>query len=173
MQRRKVIKGIALSMGSLVSLPAWATSWNAATIGKQFFSSINNEALLAELVDTIIPSTDSPGAKSMNVHQFVQKMVTDCYDKKSQANFEKNLSGIDPLCNTNFSKNFIDCDSKQRLSILKMLSSSADSDTVNFYKTLRRLTIQGYTSSEYYLTHFSDYEMAPARYFGCVPVKKP
>lgn len=171
MQRRKVVKGIALTLGSFVTLPAWANSWSISALGKQIFLKVGNEALLAELVETIIPTTDSPGAKSMNVHLFVQKMITDCYDKISQINFEKNLSDIDPLSNKTFGKSFISLDATQRLNLLQTLSQSKDPETVNFYKTLRGLTIQGYTSSEYYLTHFSDYEMAPARYLGCVPVK--
>ncbi len=172
MQRRKLIKGIALSLGGFASLPAWASNWSAAKIGKQIFSSSGNEALLAELVEAIIPTTDSPGAKSMNVHQFVQKMVTDCYDKKAQANFDKNLADIEALCSKAYGNNFADCDSAQRMDVLQSLSKSTDSDTLSFYRTLRGLTIQGYTSSEYYLTHYTDYEMAPARYLGCVPVKK-
>lgn len=172
MQRREVIKGIALSLGSFVALPAWASSWNTATLGKQYFSSVNTESLLAELVETIIPTTDSLGAKSLNVHLFVQKMITDCYDKNAQANFDTNISAIDPLSVKTFGKIFMDCNPTQRLSILNTLALSTDQDTVKFYKTLRGLTIQGYTSSEYFLTRYSDYEMAPARYLGCVPVKK-
>ena len=172
MERRKAIKGIALSLGSLVSLPAWASGWNSSNIGTSLSASLGGEALLAELVETIIPTTNTLGAKGLGVHQFIQKMIADCYDKKAQANFEKNLADIDPLSIKTFGKPFAEGDAAQRLNLLQSLSQSTDKDTQNFYKTLRGLTIQGYTSSEYYMTKFTDYEMAPARFYGCVPVKK-
>ncbi len=172
MERRTAIKSIAISLGSLVSLPAWASGWNASSIGKNALLSIDNEALLAELVDTIIPTTDTLGAKGLGVHQFIQKMLTDCYEKKAQDNFEKNMVDIDPLSIKTFGKPFIEGNAAQRLSVLQLLSQSTDPNTKSFYRTLRGMTIQGYTSSEYYMTKFTDYEMAPARFYGCVPVKK-
>ena len=172
MERRTAIKSIAISLGSLVSLPAWASGWSASNIGKNALLSIDNEALLAELVDTIIPTTDTLGAKGLGVHQFIQKMLTDCYEKKAQDNFEKNMADIDPLSIKTFGKPFIEGDAAQRLSILQLLSQSTDKDIKDFYRTLRGMTIQGYTNSEYYMTKFTDYKMAPARFYGCVPVKK-
>lgn len=172
MERRTAIKGIAISLGSLVSLPTWASGWHASTLGKTASFSIANDALLAELVDTIIPTTETLGAKGLGVHEFIQKMLADCFEKSAQNNFEKNISDIDPLSIKTFGKPFAEGDAPQRLSILQLLAQSTDKETVGFYRTLRGLTIQGYTSSEYYLTKFTDYEMAPARFYGCVPVKK-
>ncbi len=172
MERRKAIKGIALSLGSLVSLPAWASSWNASSVGTSLSSTLGGEALLLELVDTIIPTTDTLGAKGLGVHQFIQKMLTDCYEKKAQDNFEQKLAEIDPLSIKTFGKPFAEGDVTQRLNLLQSLSQSTDKDTKDFYRMLRGLTIQGYISSEYYMTKFTDYEMAPARFYGCVPIKK-
>jgi Gluconate 2-dehydrogenase subunit 3 len=71
-----------------------------------------------------------------------------------------------------FGKSFAENDTKQRIELLQSLAQSQDKKNQNFYNTLRGLTIQGYTKSEYYMTRFTDYEMAPARFYGCVPVKK-
>jgi Gluconate 2-dehydrogenase subunit 3 len=172
MERRKAIKGIALSMSSLISLPTWASGWNTSTIGIAYIQPLGGEALLAELVETIIPTTNTLGAKGLGVHQFIQKMLMDCFDKTAQANFEKNLANIDPLSIQTFGKLFVEGDATQRITVLQSLAKSEDKDTKDFYRTLRGLTLQGYTSSEYYMTRFTDYEMAPARYYGCVPVKK-
>ena len=170
MERRIAIKSIALSLGSLATLPAWASGWHIESISTTRL--MPNEALLAELVENIIPKTQTSGAKELGVHQFIQKVVTDCFDKKAQSNFAQVLSQIDPLSIKAFGKPFAEGDAAQRLSILENLSKSEDKSQQEFYRTLRGLTIQGYTSSEYYMTKFTDYEMAPARYLGCVPVKK-
>jgi hypothetical protein len=170
MNRRYAIKSLATSVGALVTMPAWASGWSAANIGMT--TPIGNEALLAELVETIIPTTSTLGAKGLNVHKFIQKMLSDCYDKKVQDNFEQQLATIDPLSIKAFGKTFAEGTAEQRVALLQSLSKSEDKEVNGFYRTLRGLTVQGYTSSEYYMTKFTDYEMAPARFYGCVPVKK-
>lgn len=170
MKRRTVIKNIGIALGSFGSLPTWAAGWNQATFDKN--NSFDNEKLLAELVETLIPTTDTLGAKGLGVHQFIQKMMTDCYDKQAQTDFEQILLTINPLIIKLFGKSFAESDTKQRIELLQSLAQSQDKKIQNFYNTLRGLTIQGYTQSEYYMTRFTDYEMAPARFYGCVPVKK-
>jgi hypothetical protein len=172
MERRTALKGITLSLGSLISLPTWASSWTPSSLGT-FSTKMGNESLLAELVETIIPTTNTLGAKGLNVHQFIQKMIMDCYEKPAQENFDKQLKTIDPLSIQAFGKPFSEGDVTQRINFLQSLAKSENKDVQDFYKTLRGLTLQGYTSSEYYMTRFTDYEMAPARFYGCVPVKKP
>lgn len=170
MERRKVIKGIALSLGSLVTMPAWASGWSISNF--ETLTPLNNDALLAELCETIIPKTQTLGAKDLGIHQFIQKVVTDCFDKKARDNFAQSLSQIAPISIKAFGKPFVEGNTAQRINVLENLSKSEDKNLQNFYQILRGLTIQGYTSSEYYMTNFTDYEMAPARYLGCVPVKK-
>ena len=148
-----------------MSLPAWANGWNKDIVQNSAgFLSVNQEALLAEVVETIIPTTDTPGAKSLGVHQFVQKVVADCNDKASQDNFAKGLDAIDASCKEKYQKPFADCDTQQRLEALKNAPQS-------FMGTAKWLTIKGYTTSEYVMTKLTHFEFAPARYHGCVPVK--
>jgi hypothetical protein len=52
----------------------------------------NQEAVLAEIAETLIPTTDTPGAKAMNVQQFILRMVDDCQPAESQKDFEKGLA---------------------------------------------------------------------------------
>jgi Gluconate 2-dehydrogenase subunit 3 len=172
MERRQAIKGIALSLGSMVSLPAWALSWQASALHTTAYLSTSYEDLLAELVDTFIPKTDTFGAKDLGVHQFIQTMLTDCYTPKAQIAFAEKLSELGPLSINSFGKSFAEGNAEQRLNLLKSLAESTDKGTRDFYQTLRSLTIKGYTSSEYFMTKFTDYEIAPARFYGCVPVKK-
>ncbi len=172
MKRRTAIKALALSIGSVASLPAWASGWNAATFASNLPGTTANEALLAELVETIVPTTQTLGAKGLGVHQFIQKMLAECFDKKAQDSFAQQLAAIDPLSIKTLGKPFVEGDAAQRSTLLLSLAQSSDKDTQHFYGTLRGLTLQGYTTSEYYMTRFTDYEMAPARFYGCVPVKK-
>ena len=52
------------------------------------------------------------------------------------------------------------------------MSKSENSAEKSFIQLVKGLTIKGYLSSEYVMTNLRIYEYAPARYHGCVPVKK-
>ena len=51
------------------------------------YLSTDYDVLLAELVETFIPKTDTLGAKDLGVHQFIKTMLKDCYTPKAQADF--------------------------------------------------------------------------------------
>ena len=69
-------------------------------------------------------------------------------------------------------KSFTECTAKQQEDILHSLEGkSGSADLLFFYNNIKRLTIQAYTTSQYYLTKVHVYELVPARYNGCMPVK--
>ncbi|HEV7349790.1 gluconate 2-dehydrogenase subunit 3 family protein [Telluribacter sp.] len=175
MKRRSAIKSLGLALGGIVSLPAWANGWNPESVAEVTTLSVNDEALLAEIVETIIPETKSgsvvsPGAKSLKVHQFAQRMIKDCYPEAAQATLQKGLTAIDETAQKSFSKTFTALAPQDRIEVLKQLSTSSDATGKQFVNMIKNLTIQGYTNSEYYLTNVLKYNMAPGFYHGCVPV---
>jgi hypothetical protein len=173
MQRRSAVKNIALSIGASIVLPSWANAWNKDSFQINYAkTSTFQENLLAEIVETIIPKTNTPGAKELNIHQFIPKMVMDCYDKKAQEIYKKGFELVDNNAKNSFSKSFIESDSKQRLEVLNKMSKSENSDEKNFIQLVKGLTIQGYLNSEYVMTNLRIFEFAPAHFYGCVPIKK-
>ena len=164
---------MAGAVGGLVSLPAWANGWTTETVYSAQSSLTRSQTeMLATMVETIIPATDTPGAKALNVHQFVQKMVTDCYEKKVQDNLSDGLNALDGLAQKSFNKSFANGDTAQRTALLTQLAQSSDTAQKDFYALVKNLTIRGYMSSEYVMTNLTHYEFIPSRYHGCVPVKK-
>lgn len=170
MKRRAAMKSLGVALGGLVALPAWANNWTPESVGPAHFSAAADEALLAEIVETFIPETSTPGAKSLKVHQFVQRMIQDCYDEKAKATFQQGLTQTDTLAQQSYSKNFVQCDGKQRIELLKKMSDDASSKA--FIGLVKNLTIRGYTNSEYYLVNIAKFTLVPGFYHGCVPVKQ-
>ena len=162
------MKSLGVALGGLVALPAWANNWTPESVGPAYFSAAADEALLAEIVETFIPETSTPGAKSLKVHQFVQRMIQDCYDDKSKATFQQGLTQTNTLAQQSYSKNFVQCDGKQRIELLKKMSDDASSKA--FIGLAKNLTIRGYTNSEYYLVNIAKFTLVPGFYHGCVPV---
>lgn len=172
MQRRSAIKNLTMAMGGLLSLPSWASGWTPDSIGSVSMLSFNEENILAEIVETIIPETNTPGAKSLKVHQFAMRMVNDCYAEPAQQSFKQGLKTTDDAAQKAYNKGFVECTPQQRLELLKQLSASSDTPAKQFVNTIKNLTIQGYMNSEYVMVNIQKYNMAPGFYHGCVPVKK-
>ena len=160
-----------LFRSSLITLPAWANSWNAETIQNARFLAPSQDALLAEIVETIIPKTDTPGAKDLGIHVLIQKIVKDCYDMPAQEKMAKAIDAVENLAKKTHNKSFTDCEAAQRLDLLKSMDNSSDAELKGFLKMLKRMTTDGYMKSQYVMENILKYEFAPARFYGCVPVK--
>lgn len=169
-ERRIALKQMALAVGSLIALPAWATGWNPVTAQplKPFLSS-GQAALLADIAETLIPASDTPGAKALDVPAFVQRMLEDCYEKPVQEAVKTGLDTVETLANSQYGKSFASGDATQRQAVLTTMATSPETPKKDFVALIKNLTIQGYTTSEYVMTKHLHYVMAPGHYYGCVP----
>lgn len=164
MERRTVIKQMALLCASAMLLPSCLKNKKSTNIDlKQLNVSAEQEELLAELVESIIPKTDSPGAKELGVHLFVLKMLDDCYTKENQERF---LAGFEVF----EGENFVDRSRAQRIKLLNeiMESKSTENNLQYFLKEVRKQTIKGYQQSEYVMTELKPYILVPGKFRGSV-----
>lgn len=134
----------------------------------------DQEDLLSELSETIIPKTDTPGAKDVSAHLFALTMIDDCFTPENRNKFKKGLTGFEALVTKRFDKSFAACSLSERGEIVKSVENKSGiaEDVDFFYNSIKRLTIQAFTTSEYYLTKVQVYKLVPGRFYGCVPVKK-
>lgn len=134
----------------------------------------NQQKLVTELTETIIPKTDTPGAKDTYTHLFVLKMLDDCSTKEQQEQFVKGMKAFDNLSKKKFDKSFVDCTSQQRADLVKGIiddkGKEEPGDASDFYKTMKKLTLQGYMTSQYFLTNVRVYKLVPGKFSGCIPV---
>ncbi len=165
MQRRNLLKSVALGVGSLAIMPAWANSWNQNTFTNLNFS-ISDDALLGEIVGTILPETTTPGAKSLGVHKLIQKLVTDCQGKEAETKLIADLAKFQSLSKSSQGGNFESLSSDKKLTLLKSIEKNEE--LKDFYSKMKRMTIDGYMKSEYVMTNITHYEYAPGRWSGCV-----
>lgn len=172
MNRREVLRNAALAAGGFIALPTWAEAWTPSKVrnGNPFLSG-EQEALLTSIVDTILPTTDTPGAKDLGVPAFIQKMLADCYEKDVQENFIKGLEKTEAVAKDSFLNSFGTCTSLQRKDVLNKLSTSAEQTQKDYFALVKSLTILGFTTSEYVQTKHLNYNPIPGHYYGCVPVQ--
>ena len=172
MNRREVLRNTALAAGGFIALPTWAEAWTPSNVrNRNIFLSGEQEALLTSIIDTIIPTTDTPGAKDLGVPAFIQKMLVDCYEKDVQENFIKGLEKTEALAKDSYLSAFGSCTALQRKEVLNKLSTSADQTQKDYFALVKSLMILGFTTSEYVQTKHLNYNPIPGHYYGCIPVK--
>jgi|SRR5690606_23522777 hypothetical protein len=190
MNRREALERVALLMGGVISAPTITAFLEGCTPGSQSesapFTGFTDQQLqlVAEIAETIIPATDTPGAKDANVAEFIQLMLKDCYYPKDQKSF---LAGLKSISD----KGFLDATADKRIQLLteaeeesfqykdevaKKRKEAADANQtfdepgVHFFSLMKELTLLGYFTSEVGATQALDYLPVPGRYEGCVPL---
>lgn len=173
MQRRAAIKNLLLLAGGTALLPSCLHQDKKAAIPLNHLKiSAHQESLLAEIAETIIPKTDTPGAKELGVHQFALTMVDDCYEKEKQESFLKGLDEVNDLSKKQFNTTFLKATPQQRQELLtKIDKKEFEGKVTDFYPKMKGLTIQGFMKSKYVMSNLLVYELVPSRFNGSFPVK--
>ncbi len=167
MERREAIKQFMIVAGGLVLMPSCLRDKGKASIQLTNIDvDATNEDLLAEIVETLLPETDTPGAKALNLHLFVLKMVDDCHDEADRAAFVSGLEQFDAAMQQTNGVRFADANEGQRGTFLEHIAADGQHALHAFYQLVKRRTIQGYLNSEYVMTNQLVYELVPARYDG-------
>jgi hypothetical protein len=158
----------------MLALPAYLQAAPRPFIRfNNFDIDVTQDRLLASVCETLIPRTDTPGAKDIGVYLFVMKMVDDCYDKGTQQKFMNGLAELESGVKKRTGKAFADLPAIKRKEILQNIDkeNGHQGDVVDFYHITKSRAIQGYLNSKYVMTKQLVYELVPGRYNGYFPVK--
>ena len=173
--RRTAIRQFLFVSAGVALLPACLHEKTRSSVQLRHFT-INPDQvqLLEQLAGTIIPGGTTPGAVAVSAHLFALKMLDDCYTKEQQQKFLIGLQQLEDAAQTVSGNGFAGSSPAQRQALLTEIENKkAPGNELNyFYSEMKRLTIQGYTSSQYFLTRVHIYELVPGRWHGCVPVNK-
>jgi hypothetical protein len=134
-------------------------------------------ASLDEIADTILPATDTPGAKAAAVGAFMAVMVADTYRAAEQAIFRAGLVSVDAECRRRHGTDFMAASPAQRLALLEALDREqydymqrrAAGEPVHYFRMLKELSLQGYFTSEIGYTQAMRYLETPGAFEPCVP----
>ncbi len=173
--RRTALRQLALVSVGAALLPACLNDHSrSALLLKNFKIDNDQEKLMEELTATLIPTTNTPGAREVSAHLFTLKMLDDCYSRQDQDKFLKGMQQLDDAARVSVGKSFTTATAPQKESFLQTIDNgkSTDEDLKFFYTTTKRLTILAYSSSPFFLTKVQIYELVPGRFHGCVPVKQ-
>jgi len=180
MDRREAIQQIAILLGGTVvgaELLASCTSTvkDATTlVGSEYIPMLN------EIGDTILPPTDTPGAKAADIGSFMLLMIQDCYNPANQEAFYEGIRKVDEASNLKYNKGFMELEATQREELLIELDKEQEEymrkkkrdEPAHYFRMMKELTLLGYFTSEVGATKALRYVPIPGRYEGEIPYKK-
>lgn len=182
MNRRQAVKRVAIILGGTV-LGAEAflhPGCTTVTTEKGNFFTNGEIDLLDEIAETIIPKTDTPGAKDAKLGQFMNVMVRDCYTEENQKIVSVGLKTIERLCREKNGKNFKNITLEQRTALLTAIDqeqaaysrAKKPEGPPHYFRLMKELTLLGYFTSEPGATRTLRYVAVPGRYDPCIPYQK-
>ena len=173
--RRKAIRNAVLLLGGSISVAqisplisdvaAMSANYIPKFLGKHHFQ------MNKRLVDLIIPESDTPGALTANVHQFIDVMLDGWAASDTQLRFLDNFNNIDRRSMAMTGKTFADANRTQQIKLLEVLDkeSFSDNGTDIFFGEFKALVVFGYYSSEEGASVELRYDRIPGGYRDCIP----
>ena len=161
MNRRLLFKNLVLISIGNVFLPSCFQENNKSSLAfKNIRLSEKEVGMLAAICDTILPKTDTQGAKDVGAHIFALMMIDDCFDFTRQQKFMKGLEEFKAYSQKKSGKVFSANSLVEKIAILKEIQFKNDVSENEgfFYNTMKSLTLQAYTSSQYFLTKVHEYK---------------
>jgi hypothetical protein len=182
MNRREAISRVGYLLGGTVIGANMFLQYGCKSTPKQVNDLFNQENvdLMNEVADTILPATDSPGAKEAQVGDFMAVMVKDCYTSEDQKVFVQGLKKLDEASDKANGKSFLESTPEQRTALLVELDkeqkdyqkTKKPEEPNHYFRMMKELTLLGYFTSEVGATKALRYLPLPGKYDGNYPYKK-
>ena len=138
--------------------------------------------MMNEVADTIIPDTNTPGAKAAKVGQFMAVIVSDCYEPDAQKRFMDGLTTLETECSKRYGKkSYMKLSPAQRTEFLTALDKErrefqknkkdkkengeeGKKEPDHYFQTMKDLVLWGYFTSEIGATQALRFVEYPGRY---------
>ena len=158
--RREALRRAALLFGGALSAPTIAgvlagCDARAARDGEWTPRVLTPDQLelVATIAEHILPETDTPGARAVGVHRFIDAMLAESFPAEERRRFVDGLRDLVPPV--------------QAAQVEEMDRAATPG---SFFHTMKELTLVGYYTSEVGATRELRHAPVPGRFEGCVPL---
>jgi hypothetical protein len=152
MNRRDAISRVGLLLGgTIVGANMFLEGCKPADkkAGENLSFSPDDTAYLDEIAETILPATNTPGAKAAKVGAFMVVMVNDCYTKEDQKIFHEGMGKLNDASSKKFDKVFMSLTPEQRHELLVQIDNEQKEYTKNkkkddpshYFRMMKELTL--------------------------------
>lgn len=178
MRRREVVRflGAALALPFLPRNAELAIKMGESLhrrIGDVPFRTLNREqqALVTTIAEMIIPETDTPGATSVKVPEFIDLILTEWASDDERAAFLAGLDDIDARASALGSSRFVGLSAAKKVELLTALDAVREDKAGSglAFARLKALTVYGYFTSRIVEQDILKVQMFFNGYQGNVP----
>ena len=170
MNRRDLLKkGVYGLAGVTLSSTLISTLQNCSSIEKYIPLYFSNDefSLLSNIVDFLVPKTETPGAVEMKVPQFIDIIISETYNNESKNNFSNKLK----LLIEDFKSNNIDLSDYNSMKS-KFVNDFNNKTHQEIYNQIRDLTVWGFKTSKEIALNVLNYNPIPGYQLGCIDIDK-
>ena len=181
MQRRELIQLIAGMTGC--AFAGHDALWAAGDSPAPLPYSGSDVDFFDDVAETILPKTDTPGARDAAVGQYIARYSAACYPPGHIALLKSGISDIDARMQALEGKGFRQANEAAKISLLTQIDREAKEharraeakpgdDSPHYFTLMKQLTLIGFFTSEPGATRVVRYRPVPDRYRGCIPYVK-
>tara|TARA_A200000113_G_scaffold1156_1_gene1196 strand:+ start:169 stop:681 length:513 start_codon:yes stop_codon:yes gene_type:complete len=170
MNRRDLLKnGVYGLAGVTLSSTLISTLQSCSSIEKYspLYFSKTEFSLLSNIIDFLIPKTETPGALDMKVPQFIDIIISETYNNESKNNFSNKLK----LLIEDFKSNNIELSDYYSIKS-KFVNDFNKKTHLEIYNQIRDLTVWGFKTSKEIALNVLNYNPIPGYQLGCIDIDK-
>jgi hypothetical protein len=175
MNRRELLQMISTVTGyAMIGSPLLLSACSTNPYRGMALSS-TDQVLLAEIAETILPRTQTPGAKDAGVPQMMVRLVDNTYEDADQIEFHNGLAAIRSNSVERYGQPFENLTLAQRTEFLNELNQVGQryqcpqGVSAHYFVMMKQLTIFSYFTSELVQTSVLRLVPIPGRYDGDYP----
>ena len=167
--------GGTLSAGTLSAIMSGCQPDNTSGWTPSLFSKEQIQ-LVAEIADTLLPKTNTPGAKELNIHRYIDDVLLTCHDEEMQKKVMEGLTSINSASTSIAGKDFVKAPPEDRKTVIDSFDKETfdikdeDEREEHFFWVLKSLTVTGFFSTEVGQTQILQHAAVPGKWQACIPL---
>lgn len=205
MDRRQALKNLGFGAGILIvgptALSLLQSCKNDPKIGwEPAFLSISNGLALKQILNVIIPKTDTPGANDLNLAEFIDSYMDQVASEKRQLYFKRSADAFSVAFKNEFDKELDkgkekdfekiiskylrataeeqeifakrETETQDPVDKIPELKMDSDAGSLAYLKNVREMGIWAWKTSEQIGENVLWYDPIPGKYIPCAPVEE-
>ena len=182
MERREVLKYTALYLGLTLSGSTISAILAGCRVDESEnwipgFLSQEEADFISELAETILPRTNTPGAKDALVVRYIDTIRPLRFTDEDNQKFRSDLKAFMDVAQNELGKEFVKMPEDRKFEWVKLVDKESyesiddakPEEERPFYLILKEHILSGYFNSEAVAKQYFSFDPVPGSYEGCIP----
>jgi gluconate 2-dehydrogenase gamma chain len=167
--RRALMLGAVVLLGGAAALSRFTRKAPGESKVAGPAMSAERFALLEQITEVMIPTTDTPGAIAAGVPAFIRQMMEQWASSASRTDISNVLEGLEKHAWEKFGASFVELPPERRHAVVRGFDEDRVGRQEPAYAKFKYLVLLGYYLSEAGATQELRYELIPGAWRACVP----